>query len=59
MFNPQSPLARQFMGLQFLPLPEHLMKHPTPIFVIDVDRSLADTAARKDGYFPLTEHDYF
>jgi hypothetical protein len=59
MFNPQSPLARRFMGFPFLPLPERLMKHPTPIFVIDVDRSLADVAARRDGYFLLTDLDYF
>jgi hypothetical protein len=59
MFNPQSPLARQFMGFPFLPLPKRLMKHPTPIFVIDVDRSLADIAARSDGYFLLTDLDYF
>jgi hypothetical protein len=59
MFNPQSPFARQFMGFPFLPLPQRLMKHPTPIFVVDVDRSLADTAARRDGYFLLTDLDYF
>jgi hypothetical protein len=59
MFNPRSPLARRFIGFPFLPLPERLMKHPTPIFVIDVDRSLADVAARSDGYFLLTDLDYF
>jgi len=59
MFNPQSPLGRRFIGFPFLPLPERLMKHPTPIFVIDVDRSLADVAARSDGYFLLTDLDYF
>ena len=59
MFNPQSPLARRFLGFPFLPLPERLMKHPTPIFVIDVDRSLSDIAARHDGFFLLTDLDYF
>jgi hypothetical protein len=59
MFNPQSPLGRRFIGFPFLPLPERLMKHPTPIFMIDVDRSLADMAARDDGYFLLTDLDYF
>jgi hypothetical protein len=59
MFNPQSPLGRRFIGFPFLPLPERLMKHPTPIFVIDVDRSLADIAKRSDGYFLLTDLDYF
>jgi hypothetical protein len=59
MFNPQSPLARRFTGFPFLPLPQRLMKHPTPIFVIDIDHSLADVAARSDGYFLLTDLDYF
>jgi hypothetical protein len=59
MFNPQSPLARRFIGFPFLPLPQRLMKHMTPIFVLDVDRSLADMAARSDGYFLLTDLDYF
>jgi hypothetical protein len=59
MFNPQSPLAQRFIGFPFLPLPQRLMKHPTPIFVIDVDPSLADVAARSDGYFLLTDLDYF
>lgn len=59
MFNPQSAMARRFIGFPFLPLPERLMKHPTPIFVIDVDRSLADLAARNDGFFLLTDLDYF
>ena len=59
MFNPQAALARKFMGFPFLRLPERLMKHRTPIFVIDVDRSLADIAARADGYFLLTDLDYF
>ncbi|MBN9088908.1 MAG: hypothetical protein J0J01_18535 [Reyranella sp.] len=59
MFNPQSPLAQRFLGFPFLPLPERLMKHPTPIFVLDIDRSLEDAAARRDGYFLLTDLDYF
>jgi hypothetical protein len=59
MLNPQAPPARQFIGFPFLPLPERLMKHRTPIFVIDVDRTLADVAARDDAYFLLTDLDYF
>jgi hypothetical protein len=59
MFNPQAPLGRRFTGFPFLPLPERLLKHPTPIFVLDVDRSLAEVAARADGYFLLTDLDYF
>jgi hypothetical protein len=59
MFNPQAPLGRRFIGFPFLPLPERLMKHPTPIFVLDVDRSLAEVASRADGYFLLTDLDYF
>jgi hypothetical protein len=59
MFNPQAPLARRFIGFPFLPLPEQLMKHRTPIFVVDVDRALGDIAARSDAYFLLTDLDYF
>lgn len=59
MFNPRSPVAKELMGFPFLPLPDRLMMHRTPIFVIDVDRTLADIAARDDGYFLLTDLDYF
>jgi hypothetical protein len=59
MFNPCSPAAAAFIGFPFLPLPERLMKHRTPIFVLDVDRAFADVAARDDGYFLLTDLDYF
>ncbi len=59
MFNPHSAMAAAFTGFPFLPLPERLMKHRTPIFVLDVDPALADIAAREDGYFLLTDLDYF
>jgi hypothetical protein len=59
MLNPQAPLASRLVGFPFLPLPERLMKHRTPIFVIDIDRALGDIAARSDAYFLLTDLDYF
>lgn len=59
MFNPRSAIAAAFTGFPFLPLPERLMKHRTPIFVLDVDHAFADVAARDDGYFMLTDLDYF
>jgi hypothetical protein len=59
MFNPRSPMAAAFIGFPFLPLPERLMKHRTPIFVLDIDHTLASIAARDDGYFLLTDLDYF
>jgi hypothetical protein len=59
MFNPRSAMAAAFTGFPFLPLPDRLMKHRTPIFVLDIDPAFADIAARDDGYFLLTDLDSF
>ena len=59
LLNPKSPLAARLTGFPFLPLPQRLLKHPTPIFVVDIDRALAATAARDDAYILLTDLDYF
>jgi hypothetical protein len=59
MFNPLSRLAARLTGFPFLPLPTGLMRHPPPIFVLDIDRSLSPVAERNDGYFVLADLDYF